>query len=294
MTHCDCLNVLRDGCLIATLEQADFSAALVKKYMVGREIGEKYYREDYGRPVSEQVVLKADNISSGIGIMTNTSLELHKGEILGVAGLSDSGMHELGHALFGELKLATGEVTVQPSGETVTSVPVAMAHGIGYVSKDRDQEALVLTASMRDNIIAAGFDKVSNRMGLISRRAEKGYVERQVQALSIKCASIDQNVQYLSGGNKQKVVFGKWVGRDSKILILDCPTRGVDIGVKTAMYQLMDDMAKEGRSVVIISEEMTELIGMCDRILVIKKGRVNGEFLRSTAVTESHILDCMI
>ncbi len=294
MEHCDCLSVLRDGVLIGTLERNEFDPALVKKYMVGREIGEKYYREDYGRPISDEVVLEARDLTSGLGIMTNVSLKLHRGEILGVAGLSDCGMHELGHALFGEGRTATGTVTVYPSGAVIDSPVKAMANGIGYVSKDRDREALVLTASIRDNIVAAGFDKVAGKAGLITRKAEKAYVDKQVAGLSIKCAEIDQNVQYLSGGNKQKVVFGKWVGRDSSILILDCPTRGVDIGVKTAMYQLMDDMAKEGRSILMISEEMTELIGMCDRILVMKNGRLNGEFLRSKDVTENHILDCMI
>ncbi len=294
MEHCDCLSVLRDGHLIATLEKKDFSAALVKKYMVGREIGEKYYRDDYGRVISDEIVLEAENITSGLGIMTNVSMKLHKGEILGIAGLSDCGMHELGHALFGEGRLATGKVTVYPSGDSVDSPVKAMSNGIGYVSKDRDREALVLTASIRDNIVAAGFDKLANKAGIISRKSEKIYVNKQVQDLSIKCADIDQNVQHLSGGNKQKVVFGKWVGRDSRILILDCPTRGVDIGVKSAMYQLMDDMVKEGKSIVMISEEMTELIGMCDRILVMKNGRMNGEFIRSREVTENHILDCMI
>lgn len=294
LEHCDRLSVLRDGHLVATLEQEEFSAALVKKHMVGREIGEKYYREDYGRPISDEVVLEASEITSGMGVMTNVSLCLHKGEILGVAGLSDCGMHELGHALFGELKLATGTVTARPSGAKIDSPVAAMASGIGYVSKDRDREALVLSASIRDNIVAAGFDKVAGPLGLISGRREKSYVDRQVRNLSIKCAGIDQNVQYLSGGNKQKVVFGKWVGRGSRILILDCPTRGVDIGVKTAMYQLMEDMVRDGMSILMISEEMTELIGMCDRILVMKSGRISGEFLRSRELTENHILDCMI
>lgn len=294
MEHCDCLSVLRDGHLVATLEKEEFSEALVKKYMVGREIGEKYYREDYDRVISDEVVLEAKNLTSGLGLMTNVSLQLRKGEILGIAGLSDCGMHELGHALFGEERLATGYVTVYPSGASVDSAVTAMKNGIGYVSKDRDREALVLTASVRDNIMAAGYDKVKNKLGLIAGKRERAYTDRQVKELSIKCADIDQPVQYLSGGNKQKVVFGKWVGRDSRILVLDCPTRGVDIGVKTAMYQLMDEMATAGKSIVMISEEMTELIGMCDRILVMKNGRINGEFLRSRDVTENHILDCMI
>lgn len=293
MSHCDELCVLRDGVLIATLEKKDFSAEKVKTYMVGREIGSHYYREDYDRAVSEEIVLTADKVTGGTGLLTNVSFELHRGEILGVAGLSDCGIHDLGHALFGELKLAVGSVKTA-DGTEIRSPIDAMANGIGYVSKDRDKEALVLTASVRDNIVAAGFDKVKNSAGIIRPKAEKEYVSRQVESLSIKCSGIDQNVQYLSGGNKQKVVFGKWVGRDSEILILDCPTRGVDIGVKQAMYQLMDDMALSGKSIVMISEEMTELIGMCDRILVMKDGRINGEFARSRSLTENEILDRMI
>lgn len=292
MEHCDSLTVLRDGKLIRTLEKDEFEVSLVKKCMVGREIGERYYREDKGREISEEVVLEAKNLTSGLGSMKNVSLQLHKGEILGIAGLSDCGMHELGRALFGEERLAYGEVYV---GEKKIDGPkTAISCGVGYVSKDRDREALVLSASIRDNIVAAGMDKVSNSIGIISKKAEKCYVKEQMDKLSIKCADMDQTVKELSGGNKQKVVFGKWIGRDADILILDCPTRGVDIGVKAAMYQLMDDMAKSGKSIIIIGEEMLEVIGMSDRILVMKDGRINGELYRKDNITENEVLDYMI
>jgi len=115
-----------------------------------------------------------------------------------------------------------------------------------------------------------------------------------VDALDIKCASIDQDVKYLSGGNKQKVVFGKWLGRDSKILILDCPTRGVDIGVKAAMYQLMEDMKAKGASILLISEELTELIGMSDRLIIIKDGKISGEITRGEEMTENNVIELLI
>ena len=115
-----------------------------------------------------------------------------------------------------------------------------------------------------------------------------------MESLSIKCASIEQNVQYLSGGNKHKVVFGKWIGRDGDILILDCPTRGVDIGVKAAMYQLIEDMKAAGKTIIMISEELAELIGMSDRLLILKDGALAGEFMRSPDLTDSQIIDCMI
>jgi ribose transport system ATP-binding protein len=165
---------------------------------------------------------------------------------------------------------------------------------MGYVSKDRDREALVLTASIRDNIASAALDKLSNALGLIKPGKEKGYVARQIERLSIKCESMSQNVQYLSGGNKQKVVFGKWLGRDCDILILDCPTRGVDVGVKAAMYQLMEEMKKQGKTIIMISEELTELIGMSDRLLILKNGRLAGEFARSRDLTENKIIEIMV
>lgn len=294
MEHCDSLTVLRDGQLIRTLDKEEFEPGLVKKCMVGREIGEHYYREDKGREISEEVVLEACNLTSGLGVMKNVSIQLHKGEILGIAGLSDCGMHELGRALFGEELLAAGEVFATTKRIKITSPKTAIASGIGYVSKDRDKEALVLSAPIRDNIVAAGMDKVSGTLGIITDKAEKQYVNKQVETLSIKCADINQNVQQLSGGNKQKVVFGKWIGRDSDILILDCPTRGVDIGVKASMYQLMDEMALSGKSIIIIGEEMVEVLGMSDRVLVMKNGRINGELFRKDGVTENDVLEYMI
>ena len=179
------------------------------------------------------------------------------------------------------------------TGDTITSPRGALLHGYGYVSKNRDQEALVLTESIRDNILAAGYDKIQKGFFLMPKDCTE-YVNRQKEALSIKCASIQQDVQYLSGGNKQKVVFGKWVGRDCDVLILDCPTRGVDIGVKAAMYQLIYKMKQEGKSIVMISEELQELIGMSDRLIILKDGNQSGEFFRSPNLSENEIINVMI
>lgn len=292
MARCDAMTVLRDGKLIATLDKEDFAADAIKRYMVGRDMSGKYYREDNERSHQETVVLDVDNVTTGSGLLINFSLQLHQGEILGIGGLSHCGMHELGKAIFGEEKLLTGTVTHVPSGAKIKSARDAIRHGFGYVSKDRDQEALVLTASVKDNISSAGLDRI-NSGPFIFPRKEKDYVETQVERLSIKCTSINQIVQYLSGGNKQKVVFGKWIGRDCDILVLDCPTRGVDIGVKAAMYQLIEDMKNQGKSIVMISEELTELIGMTDRLLILKNGRLSGEFFRG-AMSEHEIINCMI
>jgi len=208
--------------------------------------------------------------------------------------LSHCGMHELSKAIFGDTPIIDGEIIHIPTGDKITSPIVAMAHGLGYVSKDRDKEALVLSASIRDNIVSAGFDKLKNKLSLIGPGKEKAYVKEQIESLSIKCAGMNQPVQYLSGGNKQKVVFGKWVGRQSDILILDCPTRGVDIGVKAAMYRLIEDMLAEGKSIILISEELTELIGMSDRLIILKDGVISGAFMRSPELSEGEIINAMI
>lgn len=293
MDICDRMVVLRDGSLITSLDREEFEPNLIKKHMVGRDMGEKYYRADFDGRHGDQVVLDVDAVTSGSGLLMNFSMQVHQGEILGIGGLSHCGMHELGKVLFGEEKLLTGSVTHVPSGQKITNARQALKLGMGYVSKDRDKEALVLSASIRDNIVSAGLDKVRSGPFILPAR-EKEYVNRQVERLSIKCASIEQNVQFLSGGNKQKVVFGKWIGRDCDILILDCPTRGVDVGVKAAMYALIEDMKHQGKTIIMISEELTELIGMADRLLILKNGALSGEFFRSPDLTEHEIIECMI
>lgn len=290
---CDTLTVLRDGVLITTLSKEEMDEDVIKRCMVGREMTGEYYRSDFSKPVSDEVVLKVEDVTTGEGMLMNFSMELHKGEILGIGGLSHCGMHELGKAIFGETRLLEGKVVDVASGDVITSARNALVHGFGYVSKDRDREALVLTESVAENILVAGYDKLQ-KGPFLPPKAARAYVDKQISDLSIKCASPTQDVQYLSGGNKQKVVFGKWVGRDCDILVLDCPTRGVDIGVKAAMYHLIDEMRKKGKSIVMISEELTELIGMCDRLLVLKDGQLAGEFTHAGGMDENRIIDVMI
>ncbi len=290
MEVCDALTVLRDGVLVQTLKKEEFSPDTVKQLMVGRELKGDYYRSDYGTPISEEVVLSLENGTAGE--LKNMSLELHRGEILGIGGLSDCGMHTLGKVLFGAQPLHAGKVTA--FGKPVKDVASAMHLGLGYVSKDRDLESLNLNAPIGDNIAVGGMDRYALAHFLMLGSREKKYVNTQIEDLSVKCFDRHQEVNQLSGGNKQKVVFGKWVGRDSDILILDCPTRGVDIGVKQFMYQLMHRMCREGKSIVLISEELTELIGMSDRLLILKNGEISGEFARSESLTDSTVIDYMI
>lgn len=291
MAHCDRLTVLRDGRIIRTFSSDEFIADDIRTSMIGREMHGSYYRDDYDSSCAGEVVLQAEHLELG-SALHDLSFALHSGEILGVGGLSHCGMHTLGKVLFGAEHPSGGSFTVR--GRTIANETEAMKAGMGYVAKDRDVESLCTDASIRDNISVAGLDRFATAGVFILPRKERLYVEEQISALSIKCSGADQYVSALSGGNKQKVAFGKWTGRDSDILILDCPTRGVDVGVKQAMYHLMDGMRRKGKSIVLISEEMTELIGMSDRILIMKDGKLEEEFARSRDLSEADVIRCMI
>lgn len=293
MDVCNILTVLRDGKIIDSLNKSEFNEEKIKQLMVGRELKGNYYRSDYNEKIDSEVVLEVKNLNKGDRVI-DANFQLHKGEILGIGGLSHSGMHTLGKCLFGFYDIDTGSIIRTDCNKEITNERTAMKCGLGYVSKDRDIEALSLKSSIKANISIVGLDKIKNKNGLIISKKEQVYVKEQIDNLSIKCRSMEQSVQELSGGNKQKVVFGKWIGRDSSILILDCPTRGVDIGVKQAMYQLIYDMKLEGKSFIIISEELRELIGMCDRILIMKDGEISNSFDRKEELNESDIIDSMI
>ena len=291
MNVCDSLTVLRDGKIIITFSKEEFDEELIKTSMIGREMQGDYYRSDYDGSYGNEVVLEVKDANLG-DQLKDFNLHIHKGEILGVGGLSHCGMHTLGKVLFGACKPETGRVLIR--GRDLKDEADAMKEQIGYAAKDRDVESLCLNASIRDNIAVGGLDRFALHNFLILPGREKKYVQKQIDDLSVKCAEMNQYVSALSGGNKQKVVFGKWIGRGSEILILDCPTRGVDIGVKQAMYQLMYQMKKEGKSIIIISEEMAELIGMADRLIVMKDGEIKKEFPRSETLSESDIIQYMI
>jgi len=296
MEKCDTLTVLRDGNIVATLDKAkgEFDADAIKKYMIGRELQGDYYRSDYDGSFDEKVVLKMVDASQGRQLK-NVNLELHKGEILGIGGLSECGMHELGKALFGNIHLDGGYVLCGENLDlNVKNETFAMQQHIGYLSKNRDVEALALKTSIFDNIAIASINNVAKLNFFVTKSAEKKLVNKQARELQIKCNTTDDLVAKLSGGNKQKVSLAKWIANDSEILILDCPTRGVDIGVKQFIYQLLYKMKKEGKAILMISEELPELIGMSDRILIMKDGAITHEFERSPELTQEEIVGYMI
>lgn len=290
--HCDEVVVLKDGTVTANLTKKDMIPKKIKELMIGRELIGNFYREDMD-PYSDEVVLEIKD-ANALHQVTGANLQLHKGEILGIGGLSDCGMHVLGKMMFGEEIIAKGSVTLPQKGIRITNPETAVKNGVAYISKDRDKESLALDTHISDNIASTGYDE--NRIGkiLFSRKKECTWVDNQVDSLKIKCNDKYDLIRSLSGGNKQKTAFGKWFARDADIMILDCPTRGIDIGVKQEMYRLMYEMKKHGKGIVIISEELSELIGMCDRLLVMKDGRITKELFRKDGMTEQEIIEYMV
>lgn len=289
---CDSVTIMRDGIFVKTLEGKEaMDISTMKQLMVGREIADNYYRGDFTPDYEDEVVLTAENIHSPE--LKGVNLKLHRGEILGIGGLSESGMHELGRILFGIDPADEGTVTVAASGTKINCPHTAIKESIGYMSKNRDTEALILEYSIADNICLPSLDKLKKKL-FIAPKDERALSDKWSSELAIKMRSTQQYCSQLSGGNKQKVVLAKWMGNDSRILIMDCPTRGIDIGVKESIYKLMMKFKSEGRSMIMISEELPELLGMSDRVLIMRDGEFSHEEMRSADLSEQSIITHMI
>ena len=289
----DRITILRDGVYIGCVASNEMSEEELKKMMVGREMTGDYYRSDYDEKVSDEVVLTVDDVSVP-RMISNVTFQLHKGEILGFGGLSESGMHEVGKAIFGASYDRTGSVKLA-DGTEINDIPTAIRHSIAYTSKDRDNESVVINQSIGDNILLPSLDKLGKGpLKLQNHSANKAFAEKYAKEMSVKMVGTNQFVSELSGGNKQKVVLARWLGADSDILVLDSPTRGIDIKVKQDIYQLMNRMRKEGKSIIMISEELMELIGMCDRIIIMRDGKISGELMRSRSLDENSLIATMV
>lgn len=287
----DVISVLRDGNLIDTVKSSEVTEDDLKRLMVGRVLDDRYYRTDYGEPVTGEVVLTVKNVTVP-GQLKDISFQLHKGEILGIGGLSECGMHEVGKVVFGASYDRTGEVTLS-NGTHINSIPSAIRHRIAYSSKDRDNESLVLNDSISDNICLPSMDSLKVK-GILFNKKLTRFAEKYAELISVKMVNVSQFVSDLSGGNKQKVALARWIGKDSDIIVLDSPTRGIDVKVKADIYTLMSEMKKQGKAIVLISEEIMELLGMSDRILVMKDGSISGEFLRDPSLTEEDFIAKMV
>ncbi|MHB8806141.1 MAG: sugar ABC transporter ATP-binding protein [Anaerolineaceae bacterium] len=293
MKICNTITVLRDGVIIDTLDKEQMSIDLMRQLMVGRNLEESYYRGDYNGRLTNDVVLRARQVTM-YPYFENIDLELHRGEILGFGGLSNSGMHELGRALFGIDKPITGSVELIEKKVHIHDTHKAVKNGMGYVSKDRNKEAIIIEASIKTNVTLPSLSNLSKILGIIPPSSEKKLAQENIKKMRIKCRNEKQLAKELSGGNQQKVVFSKWIAKGCDILILDCPTRGIDIGVKADMYKLIDDFKNSGKAIIMISEELLELIGMSDRMLIFKNGEISKEILRSKDIEEKDIIQYMI
>lgn len=293
LEQCSDLTVLRDGEIIGHLGRKEMdmpnAEQVIRYMMVGREIGDSYYREDYDSSHREPVSLELKNVT--IGPIHNFSLQIHEGEIIGFGGLSGCGMHEIGRLAFGLEKPERGEVL--RNGKKLTSCHEAISAGVGYISKNRDTEALILEGSIQDNITLPSVADLA-KATFISPVKEKNMAAKEIEAFRIKCSDGNQWVNTLSGGNKQKVSFAKWTAKGSDVIIMDCPTRGVDIGVKQFMYELIAEMKKQGKAILLISEELAELIGMADKIIIMKDFKITKEFIRSEDLSETDMIEYMI
>jgi len=272
----DIVTILRDGKKVATKQINKTNREELIRLMVDREVDELFERVD---TKNHKEVLKVSSLSSR-GILSNISFTLNEGEILGIAGLLGAGRTELARALFGVDRIDSGKVLVRGKEVKLKSVKSSIKNGIGLLTEDRKTQGLVMSMSVKENITLPSLNHYS-KWGIISINREKLAAERYQNELDIKIASDNQLAMNLSGGNQQKVVFSKWLCSKTTIFILDEPTRGIDVASQQEIYRLMNNLTVSGASIIIISSDLPELISVCDRIMVMHKGKVNGEFLRS-------------
>jgi rhamnose transport system ATP-binding protein len=249
--------------------------------MVGRTLRELFPKQAV-QP--GEVVLEVEGLGVE-GAFSNVSFQLRRGEILGMAGLVGAGRTNVARALFGTEPASAGTIRVDGKAVTISNPDAAMALGIGYVPEDRKEHGVVLQMGIGQNITLPVVSRFA-RGGWIDERREREAAAADAQKLEVKMAGIQQPVGQLSGGNQQKVVLAKWLGTRPRILILDEPTRGIDVGTKAAVHQLMSELAAQGIAILMISSELPEVLGMSDRVLVMREGRITGEFSRAEATQE--------
>jgi ribose transport system ATP-binding protein len=280
----DRVTVLRDGEYVGTKTTLDVSKEEIISMMVGRVIYEEP-KSKSNVPEGAELVLQVDKLNAG-RMVRDISFDLRKGEILGFAGLMGAGRTETARALFGADKIESGQIRINGELVHITSPMDAVSHGIGYLSEDRKRYGLATGLSVSDNAILASYDMYENGLFIHAKQVEKvtsGFVER----LRIKTPSLNQLLKNLSGGNQQKVVIAKWLIKNSDILIFDEPTRGIDVGAKSEIYTLMNELVKDGKSIIMISSELQEILRMSDRIVVMSEGRITGKLSIEDASQES-------
>lgn len=269
---CDRITVLRDGSYIGTEEIKDIDMNDIVKMMIGREIGERFPARDVKLG---KEVLKVEKLTSP-GVFHDISFSVRAGEVLGVSGLMGAGRTEIMQAIFGNFPLESGKIYIDGKETVIKNPEAAMKAGIGFITEDRKTEGLMLEKSIEENISLANLGKVSGKNHVLSSSAEGALVKKGIEEFHIRCFGPSHECGNLSGGNQQKVVLAKWIYTETKILILDEPTRGVDIGAKKEIYSVINEMAAKGVAIIMVSSELPEVLGMSDRIMVVREGEVRG------------------
>lgn len=279
---CDRVTIFRDGSRVTTAGIGDLTDTDIIRLMIGRPV--KEYIHKRGATIGE-VALKVENLTRP-GVFSGISFEVRKGEIVGLAGLVGAGRTDVALALFGIAKAESGSIEVRGKPAHIKDPADAIALGLSFVSEDRAQAGIFRTIAVEQNITAAVPQKIA-RGGFINRAIERALASESVEKLRIRLATLRQPIGELSGGNQQKAILARWLLTDPSILILDEPTRGIDIGVKADFYDMIGELAAGGRAILLISSELPELLALCDRVLVMSEGRLTANLARGKATQES-------
>lgn len=279
----DRATVMRDGQFIATVDYDAVKISDLIAMMVGRDLGNIYPRR--GPLAQRKPVLEVSGLTRN-GVLNNIDFTLYQGEILGFAGLMGAGRTELARAIFGADPIDGGTLKLNGKVTVIKDIPDAIKQGISYLTEDRKKEGLALGLSVERNIMLGNYPEYSDRYGNVDSKRCQKTSEEQVKALRIKTPHLEQAALNLSGGNQQKIIIARWVCKDTDILIFDEPTRGIDVGAKLEIYELMNRLVAKGKSIIMIFSELPEVLGMCDRILVMRNGRITGELASDDATQE--------
>ena len=280
----DRITVLKDGKNVDVVKPSDIDEDELCKMMVGRDIGDMYPSRENHK--NEEIVMKVENLSTKK--VYDINFNLKRGEILGIAGLVGAGRTELCEALFGLDPLIKGKISLENKEIHNRSPRKSISHGFGFVTEDRHKTGLILPMTVKKNISLVGYKKIS-KLTFVDGKKDKNVAKEYIDKLKIMTPTMNQLAEYLSGGNQQKVVLSKWLFSGADVLLLDEPTRGIDVGTKAEIYKLMKDLTKKGMSIIMVSSELPEIIGMSDRILVMHKGKIAGE-LYPEQTSEEEIL----
>lgn len=282
----DRITVLKDGTYVDTVPTSSIDKNQLVTMMVGRELQQLFPKREKNEV--GDVVLSVKNLNAG-RMVKNVSFDVHAGEILGFSGLVGAGRTETMRAIFGADAKESGEILYFGKEENFKDPHDAIAKGFGLLPEDRKKQGLLLKQSIRINVTMASLRKATNALGFINHRKEKKYVRDLLGSISAKYYSEEDNADSLSGGNQQKVALAKWISADCKCVVFDEPTRGVDVGAKAEIYKIINNLADSGVAVIVISSEMQEVIGICDRVYVMRQGEITGE-LQGAEITENNLI----